>query len=235
MATQGFTFKQFHIEQQHCAMKVGTDGVMLGAWAPLGDARRILDIGTGSGLIALMLAQRSAPGVQLVAVELDEAAAGQARANVQASPWAARIRVVSGAVQQLVAAPFDLIVSNPPYFRHGQAFADPARQAARHTGQLSHQVLLHQALRLLAPHGRLALVLPLEEGRRLRRLAESLGLCCHACWRVRSTPAKAPSRLLLLLARQPGTTQEHELVICDAPGRYSAEYAAMVAEFYLKL
>ena len=102
-------------------MKVSTDGVLLGAWAPVEGARRILDIGTGTGLLALMLAQRTTADVQIAAVELDPAAAAQAAQNVLDSPWAARIRVHQAAIQTFSAAPFDLIVCNPPYFPVGQA------------------------------------------------------------------------------------------------------------------
>lgn len=112
--SRGFTFKQFHVDHDRCAMKVGTDGILLGAWAPVANARRVLDIGTGSGLIALMLAQRSRSDCVIDAVELDNNAVNQARDNVTASPWAARIRVIESAIQEYQAAPYDLIVSNPP-------------------------------------------------------------------------------------------------------------------------
>ncbi|PTT52789.1 tRNA1(Val) (adenine(37)-N6)-methyltransferase, partial [Aeromonas sp. HMWF014] len=130
----GFTFKQFHIEHDRCAMKVGTDGILLGAWAPVANASRVLDIGTGSGLIALMLAQRSRSDCLIDGVELDRDAATQARANVAASPWTSRVNIVENAIQDYRAPPYDLIVSNPPYFVAGQSFSDPARALARHTG-----------------------------------------------------------------------------------------------------
>ena len=103
--SSGFTFKQFHIDHDRCAMKVGTDGILLGAWAPVADARRVLDIGTGSGLIALMLAQRSTNDCRIDGVELDKDAADQARDNVAASPWATRVSIIESAIQDYQAAP----------------------------------------------------------------------------------------------------------------------------------
>ena len=111
----GFTFKQFHVAHDLCAMKVGTDGILLGAWAPVTNARRILDNGSGSGRIALMLAQRSPADCRIDAVELDSNAARQARENAAASPWHERVTVIESAIQTYQAAPYDLIVSNPPY------------------------------------------------------------------------------------------------------------------------
>ena len=157
-------------------MKVGTDGVALGAWVPVDGGRRILDIGTGTGLIALMLAQRSSPDCQIVAVELDHDAAGQAAENVANSRWSQRIQVVESAVQTLQAEPFDLIVSNPPYFHHGQPFASPSRQQARHTSSLSHQDLLEHSIRLLAPNGKVAFILPVNEAHLMIERAELNGL-----------------------------------------------------------
>ncbi len=119
----GFTFKQFHVEHDRCAMKVGTDGILLGAWAPLGKARRILDIGTGSGLIALMLAQRSHVDCRIDAVELDKHAAQQARENVAASPWPLRVTIIESAIQGYQADPYDLIVANPPTSWRASHFA----------------------------------------------------------------------------------------------------------------
>jgi len=148
--SSGFTFKQFHIDHDRCAMKVGTDGILLGAWAPVADARRVLDIGTGSGLIALMLAQRSTNDCRIDGVELDKDAAEQARDNVAASPWASRVTIIENAIQDYQAVPYDLIVSNPPYFLAGQVFSDPARALARHTGALGPHALLAARMKFYA-------------------------------------------------------------------------------------
>ena len=216
-------------------MKVGTDGVALGSWAPVTGVTRILDIGTGTGLIALMLAQRSAADCQIVAVELDPDAAMQAAENCARSPWPERIEIVTAAVQQLDAEPFDLIVSNPPYFVHGQTFSSAARQQARHTSSLSHEELLEHGLRLLAPNGRIALVLPIAAAEQVMLLAEQLGLGVELAQRLIPTPQKEPNRFLLLLNRGNGQVFGDDIVICSTDGSYSDIYGEMVRDFYLKL
>ncbi len=235
MAGDSFTFKQFVVRQERCAMKVGTDGVALGAWAPVAEVRRILDIGTGTGLIALMLAQRTRAPCQIVAVELDDAAAAQAAENVADSPWAERITVVTGALQQLVSPPFDLIVSNPPYFPHGQSFASATRQQARHTSTLDHHSLLAHALRLLAPGGRIALVLPVLQAQQLIVLAERMGLFLQQCQRLIPVAGKVPNRFLLLLSRDKNQAMVSDLVLSTDGKQYSDIYGDMVRDFYLKL
>lgn len=216
-------------------MKVGTDGVALGAWAPVTGMRRILDIGTGTGLIALMLAQRSAADCQIVAVELDPEAAAQAAENVASSPWSGRIEVVTAAIQQLDAEPFDLIVSNPPFFQHGQILPSASRQQARHTSSLNHEELLEHGLRLLAPNGRIALVLPIAAAERVIVLAEQLGLGVELAQRLIPTPQKEPNRFLLLLSRGNDHSFDDDIVICSGEGSYSDIYGEMVRDFYLKL
>lgn len=235
MASAGFTFKQFHVAHDRCAMKVGTDGVLLGAWAPLDGVRRILDIGTGSGLIALMLAQRSAPDVQIDAIEIDPAAAAQAQENVLASPWPNKIHVHPVALQQFEGGPYDLIVSNPPYFHAGQSFADPARARARHTGSLSQHDLLVACQRLLAPQGRVALVLPREEGERLRDIAARYDLHCACDEIVVGKEGKEANRVLLLFSRELITTKQGQIVIHSADGRYCERYIQLTSSFYLKM
>lgn len=216
-------------------MKVGTDGVALGAWAPVTGVRRILDIGTGTGLIALMLAQRSEPACEIVAIELDHDAARQAAENVASSPWDQQIRVVESALQQYQSEPFDLIVSNPPYFPHGQSFASLARQNARHTAMLTHQELLIHALRLLAPNGNIALILPVKEAQMLMEMAAIHGLFVAALQRLIPRPSLAPNRFLLLLSRTNGCHIADDLVIYSANGVYSESYGELVKDFYLKL
>ena len=216
-------------------MKVGTDGVALGAWVPVDGGRRILDIGTGTGLIALMLAQRSSPDCQIVAVELDHDAAGQAAENVANSRWSQRIQVVESAVQTLQAEPFDLIVSNPPYFPHGQSFASPSRQQARHTSSLSHQDLLEHSIRLLAPNGKIAFILPVNEAHLMIGQAERYGLHVEQLQRLIPRPAMVPNRFLLLLSRDKCHQVNGDIVVCAENGAYSEAYAGMVRDFYLKL
>ncbi|MDQ8590403.1 tRNA1(Val) (adenine(37)-N6)-methyltransferase, partial [Klebsiella aerogenes] len=137
----GFTFKQFFVAHDRCAMKVGTDGILLGAWAPIAQVKHVLDIGTGSGLLALMLAQRTANSVQLDAVELDEEAATQARDNVAASNWPGRIAVYQAPIQQWQPQPprrYELIVSNPPCFAECVPWPTSQREQTLYTTSLDH-------------------------------------------------------------------------------------------------
>ncbi|MBZ6065688.1 tRNA1(Val) (adenine(37)-N6)-methyltransferase [Aeromonas schubertii] len=235
MASPGFTFKQFHVAHDRCAMKVGTDGVLLGAWAPVAGARRILDIGSGTALVALMLAQRSAPESHIDAVEIDSAAAAQARENIASSPWPEKIHLHEGAIQTFDGGPFDLIVSNPPYFVNGQSFSDPARAQARHTGSLDQQDLLVACRRLLAPNGLVALVLPRMEGERLRDLAAQYDLHCVCNEVVITREGKEANRVLLLLSREFNQCKVGQIVIHSADGAYSDRYVQLASPFYLKM
>lgn len=235
MPKDQFRFKQFTLCQDRCAMKVGTDGVALGAWAPVAGVQRILDIGTGTGLIALMLAQRSAPECRIVALELDEAAAAQAAENVAASPWPQKICVAQGALQQWQDAPYDLVVSNPPYYRHGQVLPSEARRQARHTASLSHAELLEHALRLLLSTGKLALVLPVAEGRELIELAAQMGLYLLLCQQLIPREGRDANRFLLLFCREKCQQSWCESIIYTDNNEYHESYRQLVAPFYLKL
>jgi tRNA1Val (adenine37-N6)-methyltransferase len=164
-----FRFKQFTVEQDKCAMKVGTDALLLGAWADCSHATRVLDIGTGTGVLALMLAQR-APQAHIDAIEIDAAAAEQATQNVARSPWQSRVTVYEVSLQQFAAANplpiYDFIVSNPPFFHQSLKTPDPQRAQARHTDSLLHDVLLHNTAQLLLPNGSCCFVLPTNQSAR---------------------------------------------------------------------
>ncbi|KAA8995516.1 tRNA1(Val) (adenine(37)-N6)-methyltransferase [Affinibrenneria salicis] len=231
----GFTFRQFFVAHDRCAMKVGTDGVLLGAWAPLrGD--KILDIGCGSGLIALMLAQRSRSEVRIDAVEIDGAAAQQARENLQASPWAQRLRLYEGDVVGFAAATarrYSLIVSNPPYFPAGPACRSAEREQARYTSSLSHASLLECAAALLTPDGLFCLVLPQDIAGLFCQQACSRGWYVARRLTVADRASRPARRVLLALARQPAACYEQRLVIRDDDGSYSAAFQALTHAFYL--
>ncbi|PSJ42621.1 tRNA (adenosine(37)-N6)-methyltransferase TrmM [Zobellella endophytica] len=235
MAGRGFTFKQFHINHDRCAMKVGTDGILLGAWTPLGRARRILDVGTGSGLVALMLAQRSEPGVRITGLELDAAAAGQARDNVADSPWSGRVEIVEGALQRYQAAAFDLVVSNPPYFAHGQPFDSRARADARHTGSLSLAELFGHGKRLLAEDGRLCVILPWQSLDEAINQAGFNDLHLTEKQAVITREGRSPGRFLLQFSSIKNCTYVGEIVINTEKNDHGDIYKQMVADFYLKM
>ncbi|PJG58229.1 tRNA1(Val) (adenine(37)-N6)-methyltransferase [Aeromonas cavernicola] len=234
-SNRGFTFKQFHVEHDRCAMKVGTDGILLGAWAPLNRARRVLDIGCGSGLIALMLAQRSEADCIIDGVELDIHAVAQAQSNVRHSPWAARMNIIAGAVQDFQAPPYDLIVANPPYFQAGQLFSDPARALARHNSSLDSRSLLTACNRLLSSTGHVALVLPNHMADEILFISKDYGLF-GVCYAAVSTKAnKASNRVLLLLGREYTPLKTDNIVIHAEDGRYSDRYIQLTSPFYLKM
>jgi len=234
----GFRFKQFHVYHDRCAMKVGTDGILLGAWSLLEGAGAILDIGCGSGLIGLMLAQRSRGSAHITALDVDAGAIRQSRENVAASPWPRSFTIVHQGLQPFAeesSERFDLLVSNPPYFGAGQTFADPARQRARHTAELTHAQLLHGAGKLLADGGRLALVLPYDAGLRLLDDATRQGWLPLRLTEVITVAGRPPQRLLLELGREPASCREEQLVIHDRPPAYSEAFCRLTREFYLKM
>ena len=229
----GFRFKQFAVEQDDVAMKVGTDGVLLGAWAACDGAKRILDIGTGTGLIALMLAQRNAEA-QIHAVEIDETATRRARANFDISPWAERLEVEQTAVQHYSPSEkFDLVISNPPYFVDSLQCPDAKRTTARHTQDLTFDELDRAVCRLLAEDGKFALILPVNEFEKYLSLTQ-----LHLVRRcdVHPTTGAAVKRVMAEFAKSKTATLTLENITIEQErrGDYTDEYRALTKEFYLK-
>ena len=230
-----FAFKQFTVRHDRCAMKVGTDGVLLGAWTDLSHSRRILDIGTGTGLIALMLAQRCMDA-RITAIDLDSAAVEQAQENIQASPWKDRIE----ALQQDICTyhpngTFDTIVSNPPYFIDSLKCPDGQRSTARHTDTLDADRLIGKVSELLTSDGRFSIILPAEQTEDLIRVAGEKGLHPSRQTWVITRPGLSPKRILMEFRKTPATLQPDELVIELERHVYSEEYIALTQEFYLKM
>ena len=229
----GFTFKQFHIEQERCAMKVGTDGVLIGAWAKGG--KRILDIGTGTGLIALMMAQRF-DDAEIKAVDLDHDACCQARENVANSRFAGRVEVFETAIQQFHdAAGFDSIVSNPPFFQNSLKNPDTRRAAARHSDSLPFSVLFEKVAALLTSDGVFSAVIPTECVSAFIAEGSLHGLSVVRRCDVRTTPRKAPRRSLLAFSRRAGGEMERtEVVLQETNGQRSEWYDALTHDFYIR-
>ena len=229
----GFRFKQFAVEQEDVAMKVGTDGVLLGAWAYCEGAERILDIGTGTGVIALQMAQRN-PEAQISAVEIDEIAAKRARANFDLSPWAERLTVVQSAVQEFAPAEkFDLIVSNPPYFVDSLLPPDAKRSTARHTHDLTFEELDNAVCRLLSESGKFALILPVTEFEKYLAITQlHLVRRCDVC----PVEGGAVKRIMGEFAKQKPTTTKLETIAIERGkrGDYTDDYRALTKDFYLK-
>ena len=217
-------------------MKVGTDGTLLGAWASLPADGRILDIGTGTGLIAIMAAQRTA-GARITAIDIDADCISQAQENVDASPWSDRVEVIHAPLQEFSPNnTFDAIISNPPYFIDSQLSPDAARTTARHTETLSFDDLTQGVLRLLAPEGHFALILPQPEMKRF--LSASRGrLFITRCCEVWSTPTSGVRRIMAELSTTPPAqppTAEKLIIEDSGPQGYSEEYRALTRDFYLK-
>jgi tRNA1Val (adenine37-N6)-methyltransferase len=237
MANPYFSFKQFTVFHHKCAMKVGIDGVLLGVWTDVGHADLILDIGTGTGLIALMLAQRSSALID--AIDIDADAVIQANENVQKSPWPSRIAVHQIELQSYVQTAinrYDLIVSNPPYFVNSTKAPVENRNTARHTDTLTHEELLDNALCLLKPTGRICIILPVNEGLSSVEYAASIGLHCTKQVVVFPKPGAAAKRLLLEFSPQFTACVNSEIVIeSDVRHQYSPEFTTLAKDYYLKL
>ena len=230
-----FAFKQFTIHHDRCAMKVGTDGVLLGAWTDIRHARRILDIGTGTGLIALMLAQRC-PEASITAIDIDAEAVSQAQENIQNSPWKERVEAYLQDIRTYQPQTlFDTIVSNPPYFINSLKCPDNQRNTARHTDTLDMHALLYQASQLLTPDGHFSIVLPAEQTNELVEAAERVGLHPSRHTAVITRPGLAPKRTLMEFGRSKQAFHTDELVIELERHVYSEEYITLTKDFYLKM
>lgn len=235
MPKSSFEFKQFTIFHDKCAMKVGTDGVLLGAWAPADGAERILDVGTGTGLIALQLAQRN-PHARITAIEIDAAAAGQAAENVSRSPWADRVEVVCCDFRDYHSENrFDLIVSNPPYFIDALKCPDEQRCTARHTGNLNYDLLFHRSASLLEEQGAVSIIIPAEAEKTVVDAAWNHKLFPSHHVQVFTKPGKPCRRILLTFGFQTKKCVEESLCIEIEHNEYTAEYIALTKEFYLKM
>jgi len=237
MANPYFRFKQFTVYHDRCAMKVGIDGVLLGIWACIDNTTQILDIGTGTGLIALMLAQRSTATID--AIDIDTNAAMQASVNITSSPWAQRIAVQEISLQDYAKSTsnrYDLIVSNPPYFVNSLKNPTADRSLARHTDSLTHEELIVHAMALLQPTGRICMILPVIEAVKCEAFAIFRGLYCNREVRVIPKPEGEVKRIMLEFNTQPCLKTISELTIeSNERHCYSEEFSALAKDFYLKL
>ena len=239
-----FTFKQFTIHDEHCAMKVGTDGVLLGAWTSTPRPHsHTIDIGCGSGLISLMLAQRE-PTSYITGVEIDSAAAADAAANVTASPFARRVDIVEADILHFAQThphEFDAVVSNPPYHEETLLPPSSARAAARHTsgGGLTFPALLEASSLLLKTNldssPCLSVILPTQNTTRFKTLAAIYGFQPTRITEVVTRPKKPCKRTLIEFSRSnsPTSCTSSRLVLMNADASRTTEYAALCTEFYL--
>ena len=234
MANSYFQFKQFTVWHDKCAMKVGTDGVLLGAWTSVDGAQRILDIGTGTGLVALMLAQRSRAFI--IALEIDGAAVGQAMENVSHSPWQDRIEVVEADFRHYTSTTlFDVIVSNPPYFADSLKCPDRQRNTARHDNELTYEDLLEGVSRLLSATGEFTVIIPADVSEKVKEIALDYSLYPYKQLNIITTPGLSPKRCLITFKFQNQKCLTENMVIELARHEYSPEYIELTKDYYLKM
>lgn len=227
-----FRFKQFDVRHDRCAMKVNTDGVLLGAWVDVQGVHNALDVGTGSGIIALMLAQRGVKHIE--AIELDADAAAQAKENFTTSPWASGLTLHHMPLQQFEPSrAFDLIISNPPYFDNAYKTPIANRNLARHNDSLPLGDLMGFATKHLSNNGHLALILPTDLEANAIAAATICGLHPQKCCYVRGTVGGETKRIMMSFGRKKIDVKVEQLAIETAPLQYTDEYRQLTKDFYL--
>ena len=234
-----FQFKQFSVSQDRCAMKIGTDGVLLGAWCPIeNNPYSILDIGAGTGILSLMLAQRS-NAEQIDALEIDEDAYEQCVENFENSPWGDRLYCFHAGLDEFVEEPedeYDLIVSNPPFYSEDYKTENEQRDLARFQDALPFEELVEAAHLLLSENGIFAVIIPFKEEEKFIDLCAEVELFPIKVTRVKGTPTTEIKRSLLAFKRyELSTLTADELVIETARHHYTGEYIALTKAFYLKM
>lgn len=233
-----FAFKEFSVNQDRCAMKIGTDGVLLGAWATIShNPFSILDVGTGTGILALMLAQRS-HAENIEAIEIDDAAFEQAADNFENSPWGDRLFCYHASFNEFVEEiddKYDLIVSNPPFYSENYKTDNPQRDLARFTDALPFEHLLHGTAKLLDDNGKVSFVIPFTEEVNFILLAEKTGLYPNRITRVKGSTSTGIKRSLLEFSFTQNNIQYSELTIETSRHQYTKEYIELTKDFYLKM
>jgi tRNA1Val (adenine37-N6)-methyltransferase len=236
MSNDTFEFKKFKIKQDKCAMRVSTDAVLLGAWVIPNGSTSILDIGTGTGVIALMLAQKS--NANIVAIDIDKESTEQAKLNVAESIYNSKVSVLHSSFQELVRTSnqkFNLIVTNPPYFIDSLKNSNDTRTNARHTDSLSFEDLLTGVKKLLDEKGKFCLILPKNEATLFREMAQSKGLYLSKLLRIRTRLEKdSEKRHLMQFEFKESEFSESTLVIeKDSHRNYTQEYKDLTKDYYL--
>lgn len=240
--SRGFQFKQFYVNHEQSAMKVGTDSIVLGSWAPVNGVKRILDIGTGSGLLALMMAQKSDADCAITAIDIESTAVNQATFNFIASKWKKKFSCREVALQDYTTeTAFDFIICNPPYFAARQYSQNDettqnqtlARLRARQQDTLSLAELLDSVKRLLAPKGAFCCVLPSDLDTQFTDLAQEQSLSFQRKLSLLPSPDKPPIRSLWQIGAEAKKLEEQELIIKDDTGQYTNSYKTLTKDFYL--
>ncbi len=236
MSREAFRCKHFNVRQCSGVHPVGTDGLLLGAWSPLEGVGKVLDVGTGTGLIALMLAQRSQEA-QIAAIDVSAAARQCAAENFRRSPWANRLQVVGGGLaeylQRAIPQAFHLVVCNPPFYREATVSPNVQRQQSRHARFLPLGFLVKAARRLLMPSGRLCVILPPSVGQHLLEVGAINGWYVTRITEVFSRLQQPPERWLVQLEQNPYAFERDRLDICGPDGTYSSDYRVLTRDFLL--
>ena len=233
-----FQFKKFTVNQDRCAMKIGTDGVLLGAWCPMdNNPFSVLDIGAGTGILSLMLAQRS-NAEQIDAIEIDENGFEQCVENFEASPWSDRLFCFHAGLDEFMEEPedeYDIIISNPPFYTEDYKTENEQRDLARFADALPFEDLVEAAHLLLSENGILSVIIPFKEEENFLVLAKNFELYPFKITRVKGTPTTEIKRSLLAFSRIEKETSIDELIIETARHQYTEDYIALTKDFYLKM
>ncbi len=230
-----FRFKQFNIRQDNTAMKIGTDGTLLGAWFSVKNVNKILDIGTGTGVIALMAAQRNTKA-KITALEINKDAIIDATFNINESPWSDRVELINKGLQEFTTKEkYDVIVSNPPFFENSLRSDSNNRNNARHTDSLHYSDILTFAEERLSDNGRVALILPVENAEQCIRIAKDYNLYLKRKTYVKPVPHKPAHRIAFELTNQVISKPEENVLIVETGKRhdYTEDYIAMCKDFYI--
>jgi len=231
-----FRFKEFTVHHDRCAMKVGTDAVLLGAWTNVAGARTILDIGTGSGILSLMLAQRTPSNTRIDAVEIEQSDFLQAEENARNSPWPEKITVHNTSIQSYqTELQFDLIICNPPFFANSLLPPSPSRKQARHAGSLSSRDLLASVKRLLSRAGTFSVIFPTEEGARFQSAAKEFGLYAARVLSFYPRKQNPPERILMEFTFKQRPVLAEKLILHEQGNQWSEEYKILTRNFYLQI
>lgn len=238
MSNQPFHFKQFLIKQDACAMKIGTDSVLLGAWAHIDhQPQTVLDIGAGSGVLALMIAQRS-PTVFVEAIEIDEKAFEQCVENFENSPWSDRLFCYHASLIEFVEEvdeTYDLIICNPPFYSEDYKTESKSRNLARFESSMPFEHLIYCAIKLLSTQGHLNVIIPFKEEQRFLTLAKSMQLFPERITRIKGNDQSELKRSLIDLSFDKKETKENILVIETERHKYTEDYIELTKDFYLNM